>query len=188
MPIYMHLEGVKGSVTSGADKQVVLPSTHDTGDGGAGKVSYSDMAFTPGAEADSAVVLETAASSGTGKTLSAALLGRATYAEQSGPDIWEPDLASDGGEQAALDHGVAVLAWARVDGVGLSEPLSGFDSVVDGTLADTSVSGGVPGSFYIDAGGVNDGVSSILAGDTSQLVAPDGSTPESALLPWDYIL
>ena len=140
------------------------------------------------AVADPVVEPDTAEPSGTGKTLSAALLGRETYAEQPGPDIWESDLATGESAQAALCHGVTVLAWARVDGVAPSEPLPGFDGVVDGTSDTTSASGGTPSRFYIDAGGVNDGASSMFSGAPIQLAAPDGSMSESAMLPWDYVL
>ncbi|MBX3501468.1 MAG: hypothetical protein KF889_18665 [Alphaproteobacteria bacterium] len=67
-----------------------------------------------------------------------------------------------------------------------SEPSSGFEDVIDWAYADTSVR--VPVKFYIDAGNINDGLSSTLAGDVVQPGIPDSIMPESALLPWDYIL
>jgi hypothetical protein len=101
---FLEIDGIDGETADTAHAS--------GGGGGAGKVSYSDLSVMMAVDDGTVGALEADAPSGTGKTLSASLLGRGATEAESGGTGLVADV-----DPAALNHGVSVLAWARVDGV-----------------------------------------------------------------------
>ena len=137
VPYYLKLQGVDGEATGfnldgdGSVRHLgttvdVLPGDDSAAAAGgglsAGKVHYSDMYGAMLSDAEALVVAtDSAESPGTGKTMTASLLGQATDTALGGVHVAVSDLTGDGSAPVAMDHGVTVLAWARVDGTSRSE-------------------------------------------------------------------